>query len=487
MADRIVYYVRPDGNDANDGLSPLATRAFKTINKAQSVAVGVDLIRMSPGYHYSNGVLAGSGMTIDTYINGDPKAEFFTDMQPGEVVVGSAPTKNGIRANNYTIYNLSGGVYQYLTILQGRDSAILYSNCKFKHCIIYGTVRGIELKSGIHYAFFYCTFHNCFMIGRGDSFWRCVFTSLQYDSNLTTYSTNTTLVFYQCYITLNLLLMPNPSSSAVINEVKFLGCDITLAALGFGHSIVLAETTVLQKLEFDGCILHGGTLILDYDSTHKNLELIIRGCDIHGMIDFLKIYDGYDIENIEYNYFKNITNIFVSTLTSPKTISNNVVENCNSISNDANIIIADWKISNAGHTLLSTGNSFTLAPIIESDKKGIFPTSLNPIGSETTSIMFKGYNYAPVKLFWGRCRAGVPTVVNLLSKRNESTDVYSESASMIKFGLYMGYFVYEDTNEHFYQISYTHYKTELVPIFIFPQPLSSTDYTIISSVNVAEG
>ena len=69
------YYVRPDGNDLNVGTAPTnasGTGAFRTVNKALSVAVGGDTVWIAPGVYRENIAPTIATQTTYIYVKGDP-------------------------------------------------------------------------------------------------------------------------------------------------------------------------------------------------------------------------------------------------------------------------------------------------------------------------------------------------------------------------------------------------------------------------------
>jgi hypothetical protein len=65
------YYVRPDGNDTNTGLNAnnvAGTGAFRTVNKALSVAVGGDTVWIAPGVYREN-VVPTATLSTSSYID----------------------------------------------------------------------------------------------------------------------------------------------------------------------------------------------------------------------------------------------------------------------------------------------------------------------------------------------------------------------------------------------------------------------------------
>lgn len=88
------YYVRPDGNDLNVGTAPTnasGTGAFRTVNKALSVAVGGDTVWIAPGTYRENAVGTSTATTY-IYVKGDPTLT--------QVAWGSGLTVGVIRITN---------------------------------------------------------------------------------------------------------------------------------------------------------------------------------------------------------------------------------------------------------------------------------------------------------------------------------------------------------------------------------------------------
>ena len=89
------YYVRPDGNDLNVGTAPTnaaGTGAFRTVNKALSVAVGGDTVWIAPGTYREN--VVPTITTQSTYIN------VYGDVNLNQVAWGSGLTAGIVRITN---------------------------------------------------------------------------------------------------------------------------------------------------------------------------------------------------------------------------------------------------------------------------------------------------------------------------------------------------------------------------------------------------
>jgi hypothetical protein len=81
------WFVRPDGNNNNPGISPTITSAFATLTKAFSVVGKGDRIIVAPGtYNEAVAPTAASKIEEPISIIGDPNCLLFIDMTPGEVV-----------------------------------------------------------------------------------------------------------------------------------------------------------------------------------------------------------------------------------------------------------------------------------------------------------------------------------------------------------------------------------------------------------------
>lgn len=108
------YYVRPDGNDLNVGTAPTnaaGTGAFRTVNKALSVAVGGDTVWIAPGTYREN--VLPTIATQSTYIN------VYGDVNINQVAWGSGLTAGVVRITN-NLVNDVGTPSGYVLDLRGK-------------------------------------------------------------------------------------------------------------------------------------------------------------------------------------------------------------------------------------------------------------------------------------------------------------------------------------------------------------------------------
>lgn len=89
-----IYYVRPDGNDSNDGLAPTPDRAWQTLTKAANTVTAGDTVIIAPGT-YTETLSPVNAGTVKAFIRwlGDESGEVF-GVSPGSVTI-QAPTGSG--------------------------------------------------------------------------------------------------------------------------------------------------------------------------------------------------------------------------------------------------------------------------------------------------------------------------------------------------------------------------------------------------------
>ncbi|BER92677.1 hypothetical protein [Atrimonas thermophila] len=86
-----IYYVRPDGNNSNDGLAPTPDRAWQTLTKAANTVTAGDTVIIAPGT-YTETLSPVNAGTVKAFIRwlGDESGEVF-GVSPGSVTI-QAPT-----------------------------------------------------------------------------------------------------------------------------------------------------------------------------------------------------------------------------------------------------------------------------------------------------------------------------------------------------------------------------------------------------------
>lgn len=145
------YYVRPDGNDLNVGTAPTnasGTGAFRTVNKALSVAVGGDTVWIAPGTYREN-VAPTVGLQSD-YVNvyGDTsltQIAWGSGLTAGQVRISNYLTNDASAPSGYTLDLRTGGkrYYRFQDIrFDGKFTIASTSNIgqflRFERCVFYG-------------------------------------------------------------------------------------------------------------------------------------------------------------------------------------------------------------------------------------------------------------------------------------------------------------------------------------------------------------
>ena len=109
-----IYYVRPDGNDINNGLGPAANLAWATISKAFSTLASGDTFYIAPGTYRQASTLSLS-TTFSSQVNifGDPLCLQFSGLTPGPITITTrASSDTGPSAYSGNLINVtSNNVY----------------------------------------------------------------------------------------------------------------------------------------------------------------------------------------------------------------------------------------------------------------------------------------------------------------------------------------------------------------------------------------
>ena len=194
------YYVRPDGNDTNTGLAPTSaagTGAWRTVNKALSVAVGGDTVWIAPGTYRENVVPTPTGQTVNINVTGDATLT--------QVAWGTGLVAGIVRITN----NLTNDA---------------------------GTPSGLTLTINA---------------GRGPY----VFTSIRFDGWMSLYPANKNLTFNDCSFTgqCKETFIAVDNSQTTTYTIAFNRC--TFNDVAFGLTYYNNSNTVYQYVQFNSCLL----------------------------------------------------------------------------------------------------------------------------------------------------------------------------------------------------------------------------------------
>ena len=139
------YYVRPDGNDLNVGTAPTnaaGTGAFRTVNKALSVAVGGDTVWIAPGTYRENVLPTVAAQSSMIYITGDPtltQVAWGVGLTSGIIRITNNLTNDAGTPSGITLSLVSKAYYTVTNIRF--DGNITVNNARelyFNRCQFYG-------------------------------------------------------------------------------------------------------------------------------------------------------------------------------------------------------------------------------------------------------------------------------------------------------------------------------------------------------------
>lgn len=145
-----VFYVRPDGNDANPGTGPAAFQAWRTIQKALNTPANVgptDVIRVHPGTYAAPSGITVSGIAPQPIIVKAVTDGSVAGWSTGEVRILGSSSAHALAFETcshiyWTGFDLAGHSSRSIIRLNSAQG-ITFDRCK-----IYGGYHGLEVISG---------------------------------------------------------------------------------------------------------------------------------------------------------------------------------------------------------------------------------------------------------------------------------------------------------------------------------------------------
>jgi hypothetical protein len=253
-----IYYVRPDGNDANTGTGSTTVGAWQTITKAigaSGIAPG-DTLYIAPGVYrgtftaaFTNPTSEGQRITIA----GDPTASQFSGIAAGDVIITNYLGDTTVPANGTTLTIAKNYVTITKIRLQGYNAAtlgedVLLTGGKFiiYNCVFESMFQSVSngqftVSVGIPQSVTGFTFYNNFVRGQV-----IVYASGTYSSN-----TDMDARIYSNTI-INTKQTSNPAISTFISSANVGGIkiynNILIGNYGFINTGTNASTTFKIEL-----------------------------------------------------------------------------------------------------------------------------------------------------------------------------------------------------------------------------------------------
>jgi hypothetical protein len=138
------YYVRPDGNDTNTGLAPTnasGTGAFRTVNKALSVAVGGDTVWIAPGVYRENVSPTITLQSLNIDVRGDAsltQVAWGTGLTAGVVRISNNLTNDATAPSGAVLTLSSKGFYTFRNLrFDGWMTFTSSPSVFFDDCVVY--------------------------------------------------------------------------------------------------------------------------------------------------------------------------------------------------------------------------------------------------------------------------------------------------------------------------------------------------------------
>lgn len=132
-----IYYVRPDGNNSNDGLAPTPDRAWQTLTKAANTVTAGDTVIIAPGTYIETlePVNAGSPTAFIRWL-GDESGEVF-GVSPGSVTI-QAPT------DSHCIYMKPYHEFGFLALKPQADKAGFWGAMDASGDVVIHDIKAVE-------------------------------------------------------------------------------------------------------------------------------------------------------------------------------------------------------------------------------------------------------------------------------------------------------------------------------------------------------
>lgn len=472
----MAYYVRPDGNDSNPGTGYLASQAWATVTKAASTVPSYEVCYIAPGFYSSPGTgpitIANSSITL----TGDPSCEFFLDMTPGDVIIGSRNSLHGntTYATNTISINNKSAINLMNLIVESHGGAALYGggvsarvgiyNCTIKGPISTFTKTSYPNIVIMQSRFYRTEFINCANVDANASFFANLY--INQGSLLCSYN------FCNSYINLNTVTLS--TSTNTYNVLTFAACNMRIAAgrgSASGYAIV-APSTYAGRINFTNTVIEEGGNIIDISTNGSGARVKVEGCKIKNLNQFLK-RGVSGTSSFDYNSFENVGRVYEITNASYSITPNyNTILNCALIgSNYVTFTNSTFQYSpNLGGATTSGGYSTTLS---DSNQYGIFTSTTNVFDTYTQCLVSKTgqslEDYMPMYYFWVDYVAGVEKTVSFKFRGVDISEINVQVVSTAVDDSTKGYSFMDglaSNTTYTISMSYTHYKTEKVMVII---------------------